>query len=234
MRLTRRPGICTLIAEDYQLQVRLPELTAVFADPDGRIWSRLSLHASLDRIDMPDDSYGVPEVTVRPAEAAAPAAATATASAPEPVEIEVTAASTAWSARSVLLRCHEDRVVLCVRVEGDGALGEIRLLGGRATLPDGACGTFRSSIEYASVFVPTRTEPVQVVRPAHSGAALGIVGDASAGRRDGVFPPPPLFLAFGREPARHATDVPAGGWLGVGLLAPVDDLRFPQLRYDPL
>jgi hypothetical protein len=49
-----------------------------------------------------------------------------------------------------------------------------------------------------------------------------------------VFSPPPLCLAFGRETARHATDVPAGEWLSVSVVAAVADLRFPQLRYDVL
>lgn len=213
-------GIWTVTAADYVLQIRIPQLTAVLADPDGRIWSRLSLLASVDRVDVPDDSYAVAEPRVSTVDGA--------------VHVEVVAKSTAWLSKTVLLRCFEDRVEVRVRVTGDGALGTVCLLGGRATLPGGACGTFRSSIDVASVFNPTPTEPVQVVRPAHAGAALGIVGDATAGRLNAVFSPPPLFLAFGREPARHATDVPAGGWLGVGVLAPVDELTFTQWRYAPL
>jgi hypothetical protein len=220
VRVIEGAGLRTIDAAGYQLQVRVPELVAVLADPDGRIWSRLSLLASVDRVDVPDDSFGVPTVTVRDDGGV--------------VEVEAVAATAAWAGRAVLLRCFEDRVELRVRVRGAGALGEVRLLGGRATLPDGACGTFRSSIEFASVFSPAPTEPVQVVRAASAGVALGIVGDASAGRLHGVFSPPPLCLAFGREPARHATDVPGGGWLSAGLLAAVGDLRFPALRYDPL
>jgi hypothetical protein len=201
--------------------VRVPQLVAVLADPDGRIWSQLSLLASVDRVDVPDETCGTPAVTVREVGG-------------HVIEVEVAAATPAWMAKSVLLRCFEDHVELRARVAGSGALGEVRLLGGRAITPDGACGVFRSSIEFASVFVPAPTEPVQVVRPASAGAALGIVGDASAGRLHGVFSPPPLCLVFGREPARHATDVPAGGWLSASVVAAVADLRFPQLRYDAL
>jgi hypothetical protein len=150
------------------------------------------------------------------------------------VEVEVECRSTAWARKVVTLRCFEDRVELHARVEGTGAVGEVRLLGGRAILPTGACGMFRSSIEYASVFDPAPTEPIQVVRPASAGAALGILGDATAGRLHGIFSPPPLCLAFGREPGRGATHVPDGDWLTVGLLAPVEDLRFTALRYAPL
>jgi hypothetical protein len=202
------------------LQIRVPQLTAVLADPDGRIWSRLSLLASVDRVDQPDESFAVdpPRVTTTPAG----------------VEIEVTARSTAWAARTTRLRCFADRIELDVRVEGSGTLGAVRVLGGSAILPSGACGVFRSSIEYASVFNPTPTEPIQLVRPASAGVTLGIVGDASAGRLHAVFSPPPLCLAFGRKPARDATHVPDGGWLGVSVVAPVDDLRFAALRYLPM
>ncbi|MEO3778714.1 hypothetical protein ABGB16_18055 [Micromonospora sp. B11E3] len=205
------------------MQVRGPQRVAVLADPDGRIWSRLSLLASVDRADLPDESFDVGEPRV-----------SAGRDGEDVVEVELSCRSTAWSAKSVLLRCYDDRLELRARVEGTGDLGEVRLLGGRAILPNGACGTFRSSIDHASVFNPTPTEPVQVVRPASAGAALGIVGDATAGRLHGIFSPPPLCLAFGREPARHATHVPDGDWLTLALLAPVDDLRFTQLRYAPL
>lgn len=221
MRLTSGPGVHTIAAAGYQLQIRVGQRVAVLADPDGRIWSRLSLLASVDRVDLPDESYDIGEPVV-------------VSRGDSLVEVEVACGSTAWSAKSVLLRCHDDRVEVSVSVTGSGTLGEVRLLGGRAILPNGACGMFRSSIEFASVFNPTPTEPVRVVRPASAGAAVGIVGDASPGRLHGIFSPPPLCLAFGREPARDATHVPEGGWLTAGLLAAVEDLRFTELRYAPL
>jgi hypothetical protein len=197
--------------------VRVPQLTAVLADPDGRIWSRLSLLASLDRFGQPDETFGEPRIRVSRNDAIDGA-----------IDIEVDCQSSAWTARSVLVRCFEDRIELCVRVEGAGALDCVRLLGGRASRPNGACGVFRSSIEYASVFSPGPAEPVQVTRPASAAVELGIVGDATAGRLHGIFSPPPLCLALGREPD------PAAGWLTVGLVAPVEELRFTAMRYAPL
>jgi hypothetical protein len=197
---------------------------AVLAGADGRLWSRLSMLASVDRVDMPDESFdiGEPRVSAGPDDGEAS------------VEVELACRSTAWASKSLLLRCFDDRIEVNVRVEGAGTLGEVRLLGGRALLANGASGTFRSSIGYASVFNPTPTEPVQVVRPSSAGAALGIVGDASPGRLHAIFSPPPLCLAFGRETARHAAHVPHGDWLTVGLLARVEDMRFTELRYAPL
>ncbi|MGK5517817.1 hypothetical protein ACSNN9_00495 [Micromonospora sp. URMC 107] len=206
------------------LQVRGPQRLAVLADADGRIWSRLSLLASVDRADLADESYDFDE----------PVVSAGQCDGEDVVEVELACRSTAWTAKSVRLRCFADRIETSVGVTGSGTLGDVRLLGGRAVLPSGACGTFRSSTDFASVFNPTPTEPVQVVRPASAGAALGIVGDASAGRLHAVFSPPPLFLAFGREPAAHATHVPGGGWLTAGVLGHVADLRFTELRYVPL
>jgi len=213
IELTEGAGTYTIATADYLLQVRVPQLTAVLADPDGRIWSRLSLFASLDRVDRPDETFGEPRVRVWRDGA-------------EAVEVAVDGSSTAWSGKSVRLRCFADRIEVRVHVEGSGALDKVQLLGGRASRPNGACGVFRSSIEYASVFNPGPTEPIQVTRPAAAGVALGIVGDATAGRLHGIFSPPPLCLAFGREPA--------GGWLTVGVVAPVEELRFAQMRYAPL
>jgi hypothetical protein len=220
VRVTSGDGTWTVTAADYVLELRLPQHTAILADPDGRIWSRLSLFASVDRADLPDESYAL----------SAPTGSTVD----DHVVVEAASASTAWDAKTVVLRCFEDRVEVTARVTGTGTLGTVQLLGGRATLPSGACGTFRSSYDFASVFNPTPTEPVRVVRPAHAGVALGIVGDASPGRLHAVFSPPPLCLAFGREPVDDATGVPAGGWLSLGVVAPVEDLTVTQVRYAPL
>jgi len=51
MRTVEDGTVRTIEAAGYRLQVRVPELVAVLADPDGRIWSRLSLLASVDRVD---------------------------------------------------------------------------------------------------------------------------------------------------------------------------------------
>jgi hypothetical protein len=98
-------------------------------------------------------------------------------------------------------------------------------------LSSGACGVFRSSVEFASVFDPAPTEPIQVVRSAATAATLGVVGDASPGRLHGIFAPPPLCLAFGRAAATAPTAVPAGDWLSLAVVAPVPELRFTELRY---
>lgn len=62
--VTPGDGTWTVTAPAYLLQLRIPQYTAILADPDGRIWSRLSLFASVDRVGVPDESYAVTESRV--------------------------------------------------------------------------------------------------------------------------------------------------------------------------
>jgi hypothetical protein len=234
MRITAAPGSHTIATDAYLLEVRADPPRAVLAGPDGRIWSHLSLFASVDVVGAADESVDVGAPTVHDADGAVVGAAPVDT--PE-AEVRLDVTSTAWRRRRTTLRCLPDRLELTVEVEGAGVLTDVRLLGGRAVLPNGAGGTFRSSIEYRSVFVPTPTEPVDLVRPAASAATLGVLGDALPGRLHAVFSPPPLCLVLGREPAASALDVPDGpdaGWLALGLVGPVADLGFTELRYLPL
>ncbi|WP_129337649.1 hypothetical protein [Cellulomonas endophytica] len=228
MHVTAGPGTHRITADAYLLEVRaapgLPPRAAL-AGPDGRLWSLLSLLASADRTDVADTSLDVPLPTVTVRRDAAGA---------EVVDVELVTASTAWRERRTLLRCRPDRLELTVTVTGAGPLADVHLLGGRAVLSSGACGTFRSSAEHRSVYVPTPTEPVRLVRRAQEPAALGVVGDATAGRLHAVFSPPPLCVVLGRGAVAGPTDVPDGEWLAMGLVAPVADLRLTELRYDPL
>lgn len=220
MEVIHAAGTWTVTAADYMVWLYEEEPVAVLADRAGRVWSRLCLLADVDRTDMADESFGVdrPQVVGRG----------------DVVEITVTVRTEAWQHKAVTLRCLPDRLELRARVRGTGTLGDVRLLGGRALLGRGACGTFRSSIGFAGVFNPAPTEPVQVVRPGFAPATLGVVGDASPGRLHSISSPPPLCLAVSRQPATHATDVPGGDWLCVGVTAPMAELRFTELRYLPV
>lgn len=221
MQIDDHPSATTITAENYLLQVHHDAAEAVLSDPDGRIWSHLCLHASVHRTDGLDESYPEgPAVIERTADGG--------------VLIRVGARSTQWAAKEVRLLCRPQWLELTVSVRGSGDLTDVTLLGGPAVRPNGAGGTFRSSIDFRSVFNPSPTEPVQVVRPAHSAAALGVVGDAQPGRLNAVFSPPPLCLVLGRQQALHATDIPDGQWLGLAVRAGVPEMTFTQLRYTPL
>ncbi len=220
MDVTRADGRIRVIAEDYQLEVRQDPPRAVLADRTGRIWSALTLLADLDCVDARDETYGntEPQVTVEG----------------DVVVVTVSAESVAWQSKEVTLRCRKDSLELSVTVEGEGRLTDVRLLGGHAVLTDGAAGTFRSGIEFASVFSPNPTEPVQVVRPATAVATVGVLGDDRPGRWHAVFSPAPLCLVLGRERALGPTEVPGGEWLSLSVQAPVSDLTFVELAYEPV
>lgn len=220
-----RPPALVVVTPTYRLEVGRDRPRALLTDPDENPWLDLALLGDVHRTDCRDESYDV-----RPAEVRQHL---------DRVEVTVGAASPAWARKTVRLTCHPDRVEVAVQVElgpddAPARVSGVTLLGGRAVLGSGACGVFRSGGRLPSLFSPTPTEPVHVVRPAGVPSTLGVVGDAGPGRLHAVFSPPPLCWALGRAPARGATDVPDGPWLGLSVEAPVDELTFTTASYEPL
>ncbi|WP_348789445.1 hypothetical protein [Leifsonia sp. NPDC080035] len=227
--VTRGATEVVITAPAYTLGVALARPRATLASASGELWTDLSLIAGVDRVGMPDEASGPTAVTLEE----------------EPggdVVVRVISDSSAWATRALVLRCTPGEVRAQIEVttaEEDARIADVTVFGGQAALPTGAAGTFRSGIRFPSVFVPTPTEPVQVVRPSSSQAQLGVVGDAEPGRLHGIFSPPPLVFAFGRpaigaEAAHGPTDMPVGDWLGVSVVAPVEQLGFTTFRYDAL
>ncbi|MCX7522836.1 hypothetical protein OSC27_11175 [Microbacterium sp. STN6] len=227
MRVTIPPPVVTsdeaefvIGAIDYTLVVQRDRPRALLFTPDGYMWSELSLVANVDRIDAPDESTAPQAVEVFEKS--------------DHVQVVFSSASSAWQSRTVTLVCTRHEVRASVVVTGRGRIGDVTLLGGRAVLPSGAAGQFRSGIGFASLFVPTPTNPVSVVRPSAVPAQIGVVGDAEPGRLHGIFSPPPLCFAFGRHAVADPTSMPAGEWLGAGIVGPVQQLGFTTARYDAL
>ena len=205
----------------YRLVVSRDPAGAVLSDADGIPWLELALLGDVHRTDGRD--------VQRPRWQRHP----------HGLEITVSASSSRWARKVVRLVCHRDRVELSVHVvlppgAEPARLSEVTLLGGRGLLGSGACGTFRTAARFAAYLSPTPTEPVQVVRPAGIPSTLGVVGDATPGRLNAVFSPPPLCWALGRMPRSSAVDVPPGPWLGMSLEAPVERLTFTTAAYEPL
>lgn len=221
---TEASGVA-VTTDAYRLLVSGDPARAALSDVDGIPWLDLALLGDAHRCDARDESYAVQRPVLHRH--------------PRGLEVTVGATSPAWGSKTVRLACLRDRVELSVHVAlPSGAppalLSEVTLLGGRAVLGSGACGTFRSAARFATYFTPTPTEPVQVVRAAGVPSALGVVGDASPGRLNAVFSPPPLCWALGRTLPTSATDVPPGPWLGMSLEAPMEQLTFTSAAYEPL
>jgi hypothetical protein len=229
MKIDSTPDGWTVRTDAYVLTVRRDRPRATLAAPDGRVWTDLSLLASVHRADQADETYGAPEVSAR--------------AGADRVTFHVAQGTAAWDRKEVLLEALPEAVGLRVVVEGSGAIDTLLLAGGDAVTPTGACGRFRSSTGFRSLFTPGPTEPVRVVRPATSPAVLGIVGDAEPGRLHGIFSPPPLTFAVSHAPApadadgapgSGATAAPEGDWLGLGVLATAPEATFTRVAYEPL
>ncbi|SDH52614.1 hypothetical protein [Nonomuraea jiangxiensis] len=206
----------------YDLDSGHYRLTVSRTDPSAELegWMTLSLLASVDTRAGRDETYEtLPPVLVERDNLAI---------------FDFPQRTTEWETKTVRLTCTPETVAVEVRVEGDGVLGDVTLLGGRAVLNTRASGTFRSGVHARGVFNPTPTHPVQVVRPVSVPVALTVVGDASPGRLHAVFSPPPLVLAFCKQEPRGATDVPGGPWLGASVRAGIAGLSFTEVAYEPL
>ena len=219
------PAGVLVTTDAYQLLVSGDRASAALSGADGIPWLELALLGDAHRTDGRDQSHDVQRPRLRRH--------------PHGFEVSVSASSPVWGSKTVRLACCRDRVELSVQVAlppgaAPALLSELTLLGGRAVLGSGACGTFRSAARFAAYFSPTPTEPVQVVRPAGIPSTLGVVGDASPGRLNAVFSPPPLCWALGRTLPTSAADVPPGPWLGMSLEAPVEQLTFTTAAYEPL
>ncbi|GAA4178074.1 hypothetical protein [Gryllotalpicola koreensis] len=220
----------TVITGDrYRLTMPAGSADAYLADAEGTVWTRLMLTTSVDRADAVDERYGRADIAIRDAG--------------HFFELIVTQASSAWRAERTVLECRPGDVRVRVEVEGSGRVSDVTLLGGRAILPSGAAGVFRSSIGFRTVFVPTPTRPVAFLRPSSAPAQLGVVGDADPGRLNAIFSPPPLCFGFGRadelatEAVLAEASVTAGEpeqWLAAHLAAPVEECGFTTLGYEPL
>lgn len=191
-----------------------------FSGADGDRWMRLSALSSAHTRDARDEAMQIDEPQVRTESDA--------------VVVSVRTDSPAWREHDLELRCTADSVEMSLLVTGRGELTDVTVLGGDGILPTGAAGTFRSGFDAHSLYVPSPTEPVAFVRPIWSAASLGVVGDADPGRLNGIFSPPPLLLAFGRAPATDAFTPGEGPWLAAWLRAPVEQLRFTTMRFDPV
>jgi hypothetical protein len=132
--------------------------------------------------------------------------------------VEVRRRSTRWDEASVQLVCRDDGVEVRTRVAGRGSLAAVRLLALRSLLPGQAHGLLPSGRRLRTVFSPNPDDPERIERPASETVAIGVVGDSEPGRGRWFFTPAPLYFQLGQ--------------VGISLVAPVEELRFPELVYE--
>lgn len=200
----------------YRLEVAPHGRFATLRSPGGEHWLTLTLFAAFDRIDAVDETLEV--------------------EAPRQTggSIAVARRSTIWDRAETTLECGDDTLTVRSFVEGAGRLATVHLLGGRYLPPTPfANGFFPSGTSFRTLFSPNPGDPAKLVRPASEAAVLGTNGDGMAGRGHWFFTPPPLYLAFTTEEAADPEAAVEGGWLGLGIAAPVAELGFVQATYVP-
>jgi len=132
--------------------------------------------------------------------------------------VEVRRRSTAWDEAVVTLACTGDGLEVRTRVRGRGALDTARLLAARSLLPGNPNGLLPSGTRATTLFSPNPDDPERVTRPSSEPAAIGVVGDSDPGRGHWFFTPAPLYVVLGD--------------IGISVVAPMAELRFPQLVYE--
>lgn len=190
----------------YRLTVSDDALVAEVASPDGEPWLRLRPLAAVDAVEGTDETVAIePVLAIRDG------------------VLEIRRRSTRWDDAIVRLICDDDRLEVRTLVRGGGRLARVRLLALRSLLPGQAHGVLPSGTYLSTFFSPSPDDPGREARPVSENAFIGVVGDAEPGRGRWFFTPSPLYLAF---------RVAAERWLGLSVVAPVDELRFPELAFE--
>lgn len=131
--------------------------------------------------------------------------------------------STRWERAWVELRSVGDALEVHTCVTGRGALTDVRLLGGRSTIPGAPQGRMLSGTRLPTLFSPNPEDGLPPERAASAGAVTGVLGEGEPGRARWLFTPAPLYWALGDD---------GRTWLDVGLVAPVERLRFAEVAWE--
>jgi len=190
----------------YRLELERDATVATLSTPSGGHWASLRLLAALDTTDGLDETLAVSSASIKG----------------DVIELE--RRSTRWERARLRLVCTDDAVEIEASVSGRGRLTDAHLLGGRSLIPGRPTGFLPSGSSFRTLFSPNPEDPGQLVRPAAERAVIGVVGDSQPGRGHWFFTPAPLYLALSAESEEL---------LGIGIAAPVEQLIFVQLVYQP-
>ncbi len=207
--VVRDDGSVLVEAPRYRLEVRADGLRATLTSSEGEQWLALRPLAAFDRTDGLDETLAVSPPRVADG------------------RIEIERRSTLWDDALTTLTCSDETIELRSSVRGHGELTDLLLLAGRSLLRGRPHGLLPSGSALRTIFSPNPSDD-RAVRPASEPAVIGVVGDGEPGRGHWLFTPAPLYLAFTTAAAEEA-----GEWLDLGLAAPVAELTFTQLAYEP-
>jgi len=207
--------VSAIETDRYRLELGRDGVRARLQSPAGDHWLTLSLLAALDTVESPDETLSV---------------------APPRVEgrtIELERASTVWDRAGATIVCGDDGLEVRTWVEGRGDLADVHLLGGRSLLAGPGTGFYPTGSSFRTLFSSNPGDPGKLVRSAGDTAVIGVSGDGGLGRGHWFFTPAPLFLALTTADVHDPEQAVEEGWLGIGIAAPVAQLGFVQLVYQP-
>jgi hypothetical protein len=202
----------TIAFAGYTLAVSGDGRRATLSSAAGEPWLTLRPFAALDRVDGVDETLAVSPPTR------------------DGDTVQIERRSTLWDDARTTFVCTPGAIEIRTSVTGRGSLTDVHLLGGRSLLPKGPHGFMPSGSKLRTLFTPNPSSP-WAVRSTGEAAVIGVVGDGEPGRGHWLFTPAPLYLAFTADEVtdpRAATD-----WLDLGVSAPVEELTFAQLVYQP-
>jgi hypothetical protein len=202
MRIEQEAAGWTIAGAAYRLSGVPDTGIALLDDADGRRWAELRLLGSVDTLDGRDETLEVrgPSISGDGFEAS----------------LVWELRSSRWDAKRLVIAAREDRLSVHIEVVGEGQLGEVSLLAGRAILPR-TNGTLMSGAWFETLFCPSPTHPAKIVRPASESAVVGVVSGSEPGRGNWFFTPGPFVYSVARLPFTDGAIVPSGPWLAFGL-----------------
>ena len=226
MTLERGDGTWSVSGSWYRLRGTDGGLVARLDDASDRPWAELRLLASVDPVDgAPDETLGLsgPELLDGPAPDQA-------ADGRRPIRLSWELRSSSWRRKRLVLEADADELTAWVEVEGDGGIGSVSLLAGRAILPR-VTGRLMSGAWFESIVSGGPADPGRLVSTARESAEIGVVSGSEPGRGAWFFTPGPFVFAASRAIAADPIRMPPGPWLAFGLVARTHEAGFTSFRY---
>jgi hypothetical protein len=182
-------------------------------DDEGGRWAVLAAVGAVDTLEGPDEWWAVDEPHVAPAEGV-----------PGVVLVTWRVRSARWASCRLIMCAADDRLAMCIEVEGGGRVTDVRLLGGRGSAwPGMDTGRVWSGRSFESLVSGSPDSPRRIVAPAGVAAASSVTGSGSPAGGRWFFTPGPLAFAAARPPADDPLAMPDGPWLGIGVAATTAD-----------
>ena len=218
MRLTQDSGGTTIEGADYRIRLGDDRTLACLEDLDGRPWADLRLLLAIDTLEARDETLGIDGPSV--------------SRSGDRVQLAWNHRSSVWRRKRLIVDCEPERLTVKAEVDGDGRLGDVRLLGGHGASAPGADGPWlESQRAFDSLFSASPSDPGRVSQPASAPADNAAAGGPLPGQAGWFFTPGPLFYAVSRHDSDDPRKLPDGPWLGLGLATRPGEQQFIGFGY---